>query len=85
MRKHFVGLGAHWTHTNLAILDARGKKVKDLTVRGAWSGRVEEIEMFNQQIRWVARRSTPLDPCSAKSSPATLRPSASPNATWPTH
>jgi transposase len=43
MRKYFVGLDIHWTHTNACILDARGKKVKRLTVRGPWSQIVDEL------------------------------------------
>jgi hypothetical protein len=36
MATHYVGLGAHWKHTTVCILDGHGKRVKRLTIRGAW-------------------------------------------------
>jgi hypothetical protein len=38
MRKYFVGLDEHWTHTNAYILDAHGKQVKRFTVPGRGTG-----------------------------------------------
>lgn len=43
MRKYFVGLDVHWAHTNMCILDGRGKKVKEVKRRGPWSVIVEEL------------------------------------------
>ena len=34
MGRYLDGLDVHWTQTNVRILNARGKKVKRLTVRG---------------------------------------------------
>ena len=39
-----VGLDVHWTHTTMCILDRNGKKVKQATLRGAWSGIIEELQ-----------------------------------------
>jgi transposase len=50
MRKYFVGLDVHWTHTNVCILDARGRKVKQLTARGPWSGMVEELRSLGGRL-----------------------------------
>lgn len=43
MRKYFVGLDVHWRRTNVCILDAHGKEVKRLTVRGPWSRLIDEL------------------------------------------
>ncbi len=50
MRKYFVGLDVHWNHTNLCILDARGKKVKQMTVRGPWLNVVEELRELQGRL-----------------------------------
>lgn len=50
MRKYFVGLDVHWKHTNICILDARGKKVKRMTVRGPWSRVVEALEELQGRL-----------------------------------
>ena len=50
MRKYFVGLDVHWTHTNICILDACGKKVKRLTVRGPWSKVVDELGKLRGKV-----------------------------------
>jgi len=43
MRKYFVGLDVHWSHTNACILDAHGKKVKRFRVSGSWLRIAEEL------------------------------------------
>lgn len=50
MRKYFVGLDIHWSHTNVCILDAHGKKVKGLTVRGSWSALIEELAKLRGRL-----------------------------------
>lgn len=50
MRKYFVGLDIHWTHTNVCILDAHGKKVKRLTVRGPWSKVIDELDKLQGRL-----------------------------------
>lgn len=50
MRKYFVGLDVHWSHTNACILDARGKKVKHLTVRGPWTGIIEPLAKLEGKL-----------------------------------
>ena len=43
MARYFVGLDVHLSHTSVCILDRNGKRVKRLTLRGAWSGVVDEL------------------------------------------
>jgi len=50
MRKYFVGLDVHWKHTNICILDARGKKVKRMTVRGKWPKVAEELRKLRGKL-----------------------------------
>ena len=50
MRKYFVGLDVHWTHTNACILDARGKQVKRFTVRGPWPLVVDELAKLRGKL-----------------------------------
>jgi transposase len=50
MRKYFVGLDVHWTHTSICILDAYGKKVKRLTLRGPWSSVIDELRKLRGRL-----------------------------------
>jgi transposase len=50
MRKYFVGLDIHWTHTNICILDGHGKTVKRLTVRGPWSKAIDELDKLRGRL-----------------------------------
>ena len=50
MRKYFVGLDVHMTHTNASILDARGKKVKRLKIRGPWPGIADELAKLRGRL-----------------------------------
>jgi len=50
MRKYFVGLDVHWSHTNACILDARGKKVKQFRVRGPWTMVPGELAKLNGKL-----------------------------------
>jgi transposase len=50
MRKYFVGLDVHWKHTTVCILDARGKKVKRMTIRGPWSAVVEKLRELRGKL-----------------------------------
>jgi transposase len=50
MRKYFVGLDVHWSHTNACILDARGKKVKQSRVRGPWTMVPEELAKLRGKL-----------------------------------
>ena len=50
MRKYFVGLDIHLTHTTICILDAHGKKVKRSTLCGPWPGIVDELEKLQGKL-----------------------------------
>ena len=50
MRKYFVGLDVHWSHTNACILDARGRKVKQFRVRGPWTMVPDELAKLNGRL-----------------------------------
>jgi len=50
MRKYFVGLDMRCSHPNVCILDARGKKVKALTVRDSWLGLIEQLRKLRGRL-----------------------------------
>lgn len=50
MRKYFVGLDVHLKHTNICILDARGKRIKQEKVRGGWSVMIERLSQIEGRL-----------------------------------
>ena len=44
--KYFIGLDVHWQHSMLCILDAAGRIVKRLTLRGSWTKIADELRQW---------------------------------------
>ena len=51
----FVGLDVHLRHTNVCILDQRGNRVKQATVRGPWSEIVTLLQGLLGRFKFASR------------------------------
>ena len=58
MSRYYVGLDVHWTHTTVCVLDRHGKRVKRLTIRGAWSQIVDELKQLSGKVSVCFEAST---------------------------
>ena len=58
MARYYVGLDIHWKHTTMCVLDGNGKRVKRLTLRGAWTKIAEELKQFSGKVSVCFEAST---------------------------
>ncbi len=50
MATYYVGLDVQLKHTTICILDQEGKRVKRLTIRGAWSKIADELKRLTGKV-----------------------------------
>ncbi len=58
MRTYYVGLDVHWKHTTVCILDGYGKRVKRLTIWGAWPKIADELKQLSGKVSVCFEAST---------------------------
>ncbi len=54
----YVGLDAHWKQSTICVLDDRGRKILNRSVRGPWSKVLEELEKIRKPFEVCFEAST---------------------------
>ena len=51
----YVGLDSHWRQSTICVLDHRGQKLLNRTIKGSWSKVLEEVGKAANRLQSVSR------------------------------